>query len=143
MPCITEHTPKVPTRSVNLYARESSPKKPQQDRRTDRQTHGRIVQKHFSRRFDGCTYSTYPKSGLTSNSIFCTMPILPWDMDTGHGSKIKRVMDSPGQLESKIIENAKKVPISTIFQDLEHRRGLVQGIQSTNNLLSQDNRIFC
>jgi len=60
---VTEHTPKVSTRSVNPYARESSREKRQQDRRldrqtdgrTDRQTHRRIVQNHFSRRFEGYT----------------------------------------------------------------------------------------
>ena len=51
MPHVTEHTPKVSTRSVDFYAHESSRGKRQQDRRTDR----RIVQNHFSRRFEGCT----------------------------------------------------------------------------------------
>ena len=55
MPHITEHAPKFSTRSVNLYARENLQKKLQQDRRTER--HRRIVQNHFSRRFDGCTSS--------------------------------------------------------------------------------------
>jgi len=59
MPHVTEHTPKVSTRSVKPYARESSREKRQQDgqtvRQTDRQTHRRIVQNHFSRRFGGCT----------------------------------------------------------------------------------------
>ena len=63
MPHVTEHTPKVPTRSVNSYACESSREKRQQDRQTarqtdrqtDRQTHRRLVQNHFSRRFGGCT----------------------------------------------------------------------------------------
>jgi len=55
MPYVTEHTPKVSTRSVNPYARESSREKRQQDRRSDRQTHRRIVKNHFSRRFEGCT----------------------------------------------------------------------------------------
>ena len=59
MPHVTEHTSKVLTRSVKPYARESSREKRQQDRRTDRQTdthtHRRIVQNHFSRRFEGCT----------------------------------------------------------------------------------------
>ena len=59
MPHVTEHTPKVSTRSVKPYACESSREKRQQDRQTarqtDRQTHRRIVQNHFSRRFGGCT----------------------------------------------------------------------------------------
>ena len=67
MPHVTEHTPKVSTRSVKPYACESSREKRQQDRRpdrqkdrqtdgqTDRQTQRRIVQNHFSRRFGGCT----------------------------------------------------------------------------------------
>ena len=60
MPHVTGQTPKVSTRSVKPYARESSMEKQQQDngqtdRRTDRQTHRRIVQNHFSRRFAGCT----------------------------------------------------------------------------------------
>ena len=59
MPYVTEQTPKVSFRSVNPYARESSREKRQQDRRTDRRTdrhtHRRIVQNHFSRRFEGCT----------------------------------------------------------------------------------------
>jgi len=52
---VTEYTPKVSTRLVNPYARERSREKRQQDRQTDRQTHKRIVQNHFSRRFEGCT----------------------------------------------------------------------------------------
>jgi len=55
MPHVTEHTPKVSTRSVKPYACESSREKRQQDRRPDRQTDRRIVQNHFSRRFGGCT----------------------------------------------------------------------------------------
>jgi len=59
MPHVTEHTPKVSTRSVKPYACESSREKRQQDRQTarqtDRHTHRRIVQNHFSRRFEGCT----------------------------------------------------------------------------------------
>jgi len=58
MPHITEHAPKVSTRSVNPYARESLREKLQQDRQTaDRQihTHRRVVQNHFSRRFEYCT----------------------------------------------------------------------------------------
>jgi len=54
MPHVTEHTPKVSTRSVNPYARESLREKRQQDRQTDRHTDRRIVQNHFSRRFEGC-----------------------------------------------------------------------------------------
>ena len=38
MPHVTEHTPKVPTRSINLHARESLREKRQQDGRTVRQT---------------------------------------------------------------------------------------------------------
>jgi len=38
MPHVTEHAPKVSTRSVNPYARESSREKRQQGRQTDRQT---------------------------------------------------------------------------------------------------------
>ena len=52
---VTEHTPKVSSRSFKPYACESSREKRQQDRQTDRQTHRRIVQNHFSRRFGGCT----------------------------------------------------------------------------------------
>ena len=61
MPRVTENTPKVSTRSLKPCACESSQEKRQQDRRSDtdryidRQTHRRIVQNHFSRRFDGCT----------------------------------------------------------------------------------------
>jgi len=55
MPYVTEHTPKVSTRSVNSYARESSREKRQQNRQTDRQTHRWIVQNHFFRRFEGYT----------------------------------------------------------------------------------------
>ena len=55
MPHVTEHTPKVSTRSVKPYACESSREKRQQDGQTDRQTLRRIVQNHFSQRFGGCT----------------------------------------------------------------------------------------
>ena len=55
MPHVTEHTPKVSSRSVKPYACESSREKRQQDRQQDRQTHRRIVQNHFSRRFGDCT----------------------------------------------------------------------------------------
>jgi len=56
MPLVTKHTPKFSTRSLNPYARESSSReKRPQDRQTDRQTHRRIVQNHFSRRVEGCT----------------------------------------------------------------------------------------
>ena len=52
MPYVPEHTPtKVSTRS----ARESSREKQQQDGQTDRPIHRRIVENHFSRRFEGCT----------------------------------------------------------------------------------------
>jgi len=51
----TKHAPKVSTRSVIPYARESSPKNVQQDR----QTHRRIVQNDFSRRSDVCTVPTF------------------------------------------------------------------------------------
>jgi len=50
MPYITEHIPKVSSRSVDPYARESS----RQKRQTGGQTDTRIGQNHFSRRFDGC-----------------------------------------------------------------------------------------
>ena len=52
---VTEHTPKVSTRSGKPFACESSREKRQQDGQTDRHTHRRIVQNHFSRRFGGCT----------------------------------------------------------------------------------------
>ena len=71
MPHVTEHIPKVSTRSVKPYAYESSREKRQEDSRSDRETdrqtdgrtdgqtdthtHRRIVQNHFSRRFEGCT----------------------------------------------------------------------------------------
>jgi len=51
MPNVTKHASKVSTRSVYPYARESLRKRLQQDR----QTHRRVVQNHFSRRFEGCT----------------------------------------------------------------------------------------
>jgi len=54
MPHVTEHTPKVSTRSVKSYACESSREKRQQDRQTDRHTDG-LSKNHFSRRFGGCT----------------------------------------------------------------------------------------
>jgi len=56
MPYIIEHTPKVSTRSINPYACESSREKRQQDGRTERQTHRRIVQNQFPRRFEGCAF---------------------------------------------------------------------------------------
>jgi len=66
---VTEHTPRVSTRWVNPYACESLQEKRQKDRQTDRQTtdrrtdrrltdgqtHWRIAQNHFSRRFEGCS----------------------------------------------------------------------------------------
>jgi len=75
MPHVTEHAPKVSTRSLYSYARESLRKRLHQDRHTDshtdrqterqtdwnthtqrdRQTHRRVVQKHFPRRFEGGT----------------------------------------------------------------------------------------
>jgi len=55
MPHVTEHTPKVSIRSLNSYARESSREKRQHHGRTDGQIHRRIVQNHFSRRFEDCT----------------------------------------------------------------------------------------
>jgi len=57
MPHVTKHVPKVSTRSVYPYARESVRKRLQQDRQTDRPTHTlrRVVENHFSRRFQGCT----------------------------------------------------------------------------------------
>jgi len=62
MPHTTEHTPKVLTRSVNNYARESSRKRQQHDRHTHTHRHTptqrRFVQNLFSRRCEGCTYRT-------------------------------------------------------------------------------------
>jgi len=58
MPHITEHAPKVSTRSVYPYARESLRKRIQQDRQTH--TRRRFVQNHFSRRFEGCTSQIQP-----------------------------------------------------------------------------------
>ena len=43
--------------------------------KTGTHTLRRVVQIHFSRRFEGCT--VHPKSGLISNSIFFTIPTLP------------------------------------------------------------------
>jgi len=68
MPHITERAPKVSTRSVYPYARESLRKKLQQDR----QTHRRVVQNHFSRRFEGSTSQI--RSYVKLDSFF-TMPI--------------------------------------------------------------------
>ena len=46
------------------------------DSKTDTHTHRRIVQNHFSRRFEGCT----SQIRSISESIFCTMLTLPWDI---------------------------------------------------------------
>ena len=86
MPHVTQHTPKVSTRSVEPYACESSRKKRQQDRRsgrqtdgrTDRQTHRRIVQNHFSRRFGGCTSQI---RSLSRSRFFARCQYFHW-----HGS---------------------------------------------------------
>jgi len=53
---IPEHIPKVSSRSVHPYARESS----RQKRQTGGQTVTRICQNHFSRRFDGCISQIRP-----------------------------------------------------------------------------------
>jgi len=58
MPYIAEHAPKVSTRSVYPYARETLRKRIQQDRHTNTHTHRRVVQNHLSRRFEGCTFQT-------------------------------------------------------------------------------------
>ena len=52
MPHITEHGPMVSNQSINSYDREIS-----REKATARQTHAhrRIVQNHFSGRFDDCT----------------------------------------------------------------------------------------
>jgi len=70
MPHVTEYTPKVLTRSVNPYARESSREKRQQDGQTDRRTdtqtnrqthtHRGNVPNFFSRRFEGCSSQIRP-----------------------------------------------------------------------------------
>jgi len=60
MPYVNKHTRNVSTRSVESYPYESSREKRQQDRQTDGQTHRRIVQNHFSRRFE----DLHPKFGL-------------------------------------------------------------------------------
>jgi len=53
---ITKHAPKVSCRSVYPCARESLRKRIQQDR----QTHRRVVQNHFSPRFEGGTFQIRP-----------------------------------------------------------------------------------
>jgi len=73
MPHVTEHTPKVSTRSVKPYACESSREKRQQDRQTVGQTDGQT-----DRHTDGLSKTTFldvlgvvhPKFGLISKSIF-------------------------------------------------------------------------
>jgi len=58
---VTEHTPKVSIRSINpspVRARGKSDRKT--DGRTERQTHRRIVQNQFSRRFEGFTSQIRP-----------------------------------------------------------------------------------
>ena len=100
MPHVTEHTPKVSTRSVKPYACESSREKRQQDRQTarqtdrrtdrqtDRHTHRRIVQNHFSRRFGGCTsqirsyfevdFLHDANTSIDMEVIMWLNPSLPW-----------------------------------------------------------------
>jgi len=65
MPHVTEHTPKVSSRSVYSYARDSSPEKRQQDRRSDRHTDGLS-----KTTFLDVLRVVHPKSGLISKSIF-------------------------------------------------------------------------
>ena len=112
MPHITKRAPKVSTRSVYPYARESLRDKLQQDRQTDRYTDRQsdrqtdrqtdtYTDKHTDRQTDRQTHThtlthsltdglsnatfldvlkvvpVHPKSGLISNSIFCSMPTLP------------------------------------------------------------------
>jgi len=84
MPYVTEHIPKVSTRSVHPCAREISREKRQQDRRSDWQT-DKHTDRQTHRHTDGLSRTTFldvlrvvhPKSGLISKSIFCTMQILP------------------------------------------------------------------
>jgi len=79
MPHVTKHTPKVSTRSINPYARESWREKRQQGRQTDGRTDRRT-----SRHTDRLSKTTFlevlgvvhAKSGHISKSIFCTMSIL-------------------------------------------------------------------
>ena len=78
MPRKTDHAPKVSTRSVYPYARESSREKRQQGREADRQTHTHADELST---FLDVLWVVHPKSGLISNSIFCTMPTLPWDTE--------------------------------------------------------------
>jgi len=75
MPHVTEHAPEVSTRSVNPYARESSREKLQQDRQTNRQIHRRVVQNHFSRRFEGCT--SHIQSYLKIDFLHDAITVLP------------------------------------------------------------------
>jgi len=79
MPHITQHTTKVLTgftRSVNPYARESPRKRQQQDRQTlthtQTLTHRRIVQNHFSQRFEHALYAYVPyiPNPVTSQTRF-------------------------------------------------------------------------
>ena len=67
---------KVSTRSVYLYARESSPKKLQQDGHTHTNTLFKIT---F---LDVLLIVLYiPNPVLSKTRFLCTMPLLPWDME--------------------------------------------------------------
>jgi len=77
MPLITGHAPKVYTRSIYPYARDSSRKKLQQDRHTHRDTDG-LSKTLFSRRFEGCT------SQIRS---YVEVDFLHDAKSMGHGSK--------------------------------------------------------
>jgi len=98
MPQTTEHAPKVSTRSVNPYARESSREKRQQE------THRRIVQKHFSRRFEGCTSRSYLGEDFVHDA----------NTSMGHGSNTSRVgvygpITTRGTLADRFILRGTKV----------------------------------
>ena len=73
MPHVTEHTPKVSTRLVNPYSRESSREKRQQDRQTDRP-------KPLFSTFWG---SYIPNPVLSRSRFFARCQYFHW-----HGSKI-------------------------------------------------------
>jgi len=75
MPDVTEHTPKVSTRSVNPYAREFCGKGYSN---TDRHTHTDGLSKTA---FRDVLMVLHPKSGLYSNSIFCTNANTSIDME--------------------------------------------------------------
>ena len=76
MPHIPEQIPKVSSRTVHPYARTSW----RQKRQTDGQAH-RHIDGLAKTIFLDVSINVNPKSGLISNSIFCTMTILPWDME--------------------------------------------------------------